>query len=305
MSTYREIRSLTYELGGSKMAARRAAGEKLIQMLSLPEVRNRLMQEASTLGGTAGVIQRRKAIAEMWRFIIQNAIVSVQTMVSRSSKQRLTLTDIGMPYKLLRCSHMPYEITEDSISYEPPKLSRKVAKMVFTFCYDMLQEDVVLPDRADAELLSLMAYICNRREFLAYMRPHLEVHAVIEEVEKRLIGTTDGVESNKYAAQVWENVLVTCTRDLGVGLHLLMPGCVKIMATWCQAFTRTNRIHAINSELPHLLKGLTALLMSDPEQAVAPLTRHGRHILSLMLKDQYFDTDDHRQCRYEYFMAHL
>ena len=161
----------------------------------------------------------------------------------------------------------------------------------------MLQNEAAL-EVAERELLKNMADLCGRREYVAYMRPLVEMHSVLEEVQERLNAENEDEIVLNEAGRVWENLLTTATRELGIGMHLLIPGCVKIVAEYCQGKMQRTVI------TPHLLRGLVALLQSDPEQAVAPLTRHGRPILSFCMKG-YAQAKTDRPARNEYILAHL
>jgi hypothetical protein len=306
MKVYNEIKALTKELSSTKIRQRRAAGETLQQRLSMTEVRRRLAQEAGA-GGSSGssvAIRRRRALAEMWRAIILQAVLAVQTIARSNSK--LTVSDILMPFKLLRCCDLP-DTTDSDVppQYEPSKLSRRETKKVFSYCYDMLQDETAV-ELAEVQLLEMLAYLCARKEYVANMRPHLEIHAVVQEVELRLIAEDENSvppEVVLVAGQIFENILKT-TNQLRVGMHLLMPGCVKIVAAWCVNNLNRDRVRP-TGELPHIMRGLSILLKSDAEQAIAPLTRHGRPILSFA-KRRYATVDEsHRGALNEYFLSHL
>ena len=297
MKVYRRIRHLMHELGSGTIAKRREAGQKLVQLLSDVQERSRLMQEA----GSDGAVERQRALAEMWRYIILGAVDSVQEIaLGTKVKARVTANDILLPFKLLKSCDAPYE-TKETMLYEPVKLSRKETKLVFTLCYDLLQDPTAL-QLAEKDLLKNLAYLCGRREYVAYMRPHQEMNAVVQEVEKRLVDQRGNDDILLYAGHVWENLLVTATKDLGMSMHLLMPGCVKIVAAWCQLPESSGP----RGEVPLILRGLAALLQSDLEQAVAPMTRHGRPILSFVGKGYTKAPSElDREARHEYILAHL
>ena len=289
MSTYLEIRRLSSQLSSTKVTERRSAGERLQSMLSLLEVRQKLKREAK--GGHRG-------LAEMWRYIILNAIVSVQSLAN--SKKKIQPSDINLPFKLIKSCDTP---DEKGAPFEPSKLSRKEAKLVFTYCYEMLQDECIL-EMEEVGLLDFMAYICKGRTYVAYMRPHQEMIAIVKEVEKRLLPEDESAELSSeikdMAASIWENLLVTCTRELGIGLHLLMPWCIRFVALWCQR----NRSNTGSYKLiKHLYRGLAALIESDLEQAVVPLSRHGRSILSFAKRQYAFIQA--QPALDEYFLAHL
>ena len=295
-STYLEIRALANELNSTKVRDRRAAGEQLQQRLSRVEVRQRLAQEAQG---------NSQALAEMWGLILMNAIVSVQKMIGKTST-KVTATDLLLPFKLLRCCNLDDTNNNNNNMYQESassKLSRKTTKLVFSYCYDLLQDDNAL-ELAEVHVLEMMAYLCARKEYVAYMRPHVEMHAVVQQVEMRLTSTDDDVRPPVVvvtAGQIFENLLTT-SKALGVGMHLLLPGCIKMLAIWCANNRNTNRTAVGFS---HIFRGLSALLSSDPEQAIAPLTRHGRPILSFAKRRYSFANGKDRNALEEYFLAHL
>jgi hypothetical protein len=281
---YNEIRALRTQLDEAAAVKKsRAASERLLVMLSDPDVRRRLAAEATPDNlppGRSLTAIRRVALSEMWRALIQSAVTSVH-LIARRGKSKLTNQDVRFPFKLLELCDKPDEVFDEATC----KLGREQTKLLCSYCMTMLDdEQTLLIDGAEKTLLTMLAYICSRREFVAYFRPEQHISAILEEVEKRLI-TSDGEDESsfppeivKIAAKVFGNLLATC-QDLGIGLHLILPGTIKLVATWCQ---QNEEERSFLEETVYLLSGASILLRSDPDLAIAPLSRHGRPILKLV-----------------------
>lgn len=307
MRVYREIRTLALELKSPKIRERRSAAEKLQNRLSLAEVRRRLSEEAA--GSSTGFlarVRRRKILAELWRCIIVNAVMSAKSTSNSSSK--LTVSDIVCPFKLLRCCDTPDDHTDTKdpfTRYEPSRLSRKEVEIVFTYCYEMLGNETALA-LAEPQLLDMLAYICSRKEYVAYLRPYPEMQKIMQEVEHRLLAhetRTDSSDVSLRAAKVFENIIRT-TMELGVSINLLMAGCVKLASAWCSSQLLRERTRSI-SELTHLMRGLAILLQGEPVQAISPLTRHGKPILSFAKRLYNTADENQRSAIDDFFKAHL
>lgn len=303
MGIYSEIKSLIKDLNESKIKQRRMAGEKLQSMLSQPETRRRLAMEVSIPPSQRGLISiagaRRMALAEVWRLIIQSAISAVQAIVDGKSK--ITESDILMPYKLIRSCDMHDEVEDASIQFSNTKLDKKTTRIVFEYTMEMLENRTTL-ELAEMTLLQQLAYICSRREYVAYFKPHGEISAILEEVESRILSADGAVESRvtEEAGKLFGNIVKT-TIDLGIGLEILIPGCVKMAANWC----KLNKAKNLVSELPHVLNGLSLILESNPEQSVAPLFRYGHIILSFVQKRYSNTVGMHRNALNKYLLRHL
>lgn len=305
MSTYREIRSLVIALEqSSKVQERRLVADKLQQKLALAEVRARLAREAGSGNDIASRVKRRKALSELWRYIIKAAVVSTQKMVS--SKVKLREADILMPFKLVRCCDLPYEPEDDVpgiLPYRPALLSRSETKLVFNYCYDMLHDETAL-ELAELQILENLAYLCSRKEYVANMRARREIHAIVQEVESRILDADqEPIADIRIATgKVFESIVNTAC-SLGIGMQLLLPGCVKMVAEWCSRHSKRN---GNPPEMIFLMKGLSTLLRSDLHQSVAPLTRHGQRILTFARKAHASAvTSDSRRALNEYIYAHL
>jgi len=310
MSTYREICSLSKDmLDESSVTKRRNAALQLQSKLGQLQVRRRLALEATPPAHKRGrmTIQqaRHKALSHMWRTVIQNAVLAVQK-ITTGKRSKLTVADIMLPYKLLQYCDMPDEGVDNASLRFPSKLSRKVTKRVVKYCLDMLDDEEAL-HVAEVQLLEMMAYMCSRREYVAYFRPSKDIQFIMMEVEKRI---SDEDVSVSYAAMaaagsVFQNIMTTTT-ELGIGMHIWMPGCIKLVASWCaNMYEQTRNNTRPIAELGPLLRGLTALIRSNPEQAIAPLTRHGRAILGFC-KNRYVTADlIDRNALTGYFLCHL
>lgn len=287
----------------TKVQERRLVAEQLQQKLAMAEVRAILAKEAAEGNDIESRVKRRKALAELWRYIIRAAVLSMQKMVS--TKIRLREIDIIMPFKLIRCCDMPYEAEDDVpglLPYRPSLLSRSETKLVFNYCYDMLQDDIAL-ELAEHQLLDNLAYLCARKEYVANMRAGKEMNAIVQEVEIRILGDDPPPFKVRIAAgKIFENLIDTAC-SLGIGMHLLFSGCVKMVSEWC---SKHSKVGGIQPEMNSMMKGLATLLRSDLHQAVTPLTRHGRRILSFARKAHMStSSSDSRRALNEYIYLHL
>ena len=311
-STYFQVRELVDVLIETKaVVKRRAAGTQLQEMLSRPEIRQRLALEAE--GGTASssphqgcmfdpsrAVRRRRTLSEMWRMIVRGAVLAVNDIATGKSK--LSLGDITMLYKIIQACDMGNEGFENA--YSTTKLSRREVKSVTKLCLALLEDDYAL-QIAELQLLELLAFPCSRREYVAHFRPQPELQIILEEVEKRLLAEEDSLTrgTRDVAAKLFANVIHT-SDDLHMSLHLILSDALKLVSNWCsQAIKRDNLRHV--SELSDLFNGVTTLLYSNPEQAVAPLTREGKAILSFA-KRRYANADEtQRHALNRYFQCHM
>jgi hypothetical protein len=110
---------------------------------------------------------------------------------------------------------------------------------------------------------------------------------ILEEVETRLLVEDESVYPSDpthvaYACKAFQNLMKT-SNELGVGLHLLVPGTIKMVMRWIR---RKNKEHVLPSvvEFVPILEGLTGMVRSHPHQCMAPLARHGKTIIKAALK---------------------
>jgi len=264
----------------------RAAGEQLASLLGEERVRRRLAQEATpddlAEGESVNAI-RRRALAQIWRLVISSAIASVEKIVE--SGKKLTVTDVKLPWKLLHLSFFSGELFDK----DTRALSKKEYKSLYEYCLNLLYNDKVLEiDEVEKVLLEMLASICSYREFVVYFRPDQQVLAVLEEVEKRLILDDDEDELmvNKETAEICADIfnnLMSTLFDLGIGLHLILPSTIKMVATWCHQKSGPEE-RDDEKEMSSMISGAAILLRSCPDLAIEPLTRYGRKILTFVRK---------------------
>jgi hypothetical protein len=313
MSTYQKIRSLAKQLLEEKaVKERRLAGAELEKLLGSANNRRKLASEvtppAHKRGRVSINVAQRNALAEVWRFIIQNALLASRKIVFATTKKvKVTADDVNLPWKLLRlCSKV-----EDDFGSPPnvPTLSRNETKLLTKYCLDMLEDDDALR-LAEVNLLEMLDHICSRREFVAYFKPQSEIRNILQEVESRINSPIDEFSvahaAILIASKIFKNLMYTAS-DLGVGMHLVLPGCVKMVAEWCASHSTVDISTAINKpELPFLLSGIACLLRSEPEQSVAPLTRHGRLFMRLAMRCYRANPKGEKHGPLmEYFSSHL
>jgi hypothetical protein len=311
MSTYQSIRSLAKELLEEKaVKKRRAAAEKLENLLANPSIRRKLASEvtppAHKRGRVSIHVAQRKALAEVWRYLIHNAVVASQQIVGKQ-KSKVTKDDVILPWKMLRlCSKV-----EEDFGSPPnlPTLSKNEAKLLIRYCLEMLENEDTLRV-AELVMLEMLDHICSRREFVAYFKPQSEIRLILQEVEIRINSPPDDLSvaraASLKASEIFKNLMHTAS-DLGMGMHLILPGCVKMVAEWCATHSAVDISAAANKpELPFLLSGVACLLRSEPEQSVAPLTRHGRPFMRLAMRCyRAFPKSEKQGPLTEYFTSHL
>lgn len=208
--------------------------------------------------------------------------------------------DVEMFRKVLEINDDFVEGFEDS--YNSEKLSRKEVKMVTSLCLGMLEDEDVLRT-SEVEVLRILTLISSRKEYVVYFRPEKEIQLILEEVERRILSDEVGTRlARQQAAKMFESILSTAS-DLRTSLTVIMPGTIKLVATWCKQVLESSDTGTFEEQV-HLTGGVAALLVSNPEQAIAPLTRHGLGILALA-KRRYGSKQIPNHVLHNYFLAHL
>lgn len=310
MSVYNKIRGLVNDLSSTRVTERRAKAVELNQLLADVNIRRRVAMEAGgQVGGTARLVSQRAALTEMWRMIIQKAIHVKQL---NSSKAKLTLEDVMMPFRLFM-RYIDSERDEWMIDPHIPlkyqcssMLSKAETKNLFQLCFDLLHDDRVVGGipKARVELLNMMNVLCSRRDVVVYMRPMVQTVAVLKLVEDCLLAEDKPDFTICAATARIFCSLIRTMDELDMGMQLTMAGSVKFVALWCVESLKNLEIEQV--ELPYLFQGLSVLLKSDLELAVASVTRHGRPILSLV-KKRYAKgvVEEHISAMNDYLIAHL
>jgi hypothetical protein len=315
MSTYQSIRSLAKRLLEEKnVTQRRLAAKELENLLANPAIRRKLASEvtppAHKRGRESIHVAQRNALAQVWRYIIQNAVLSSQKSVA-NAKSKLTVDDVTLPWKMLRlCSKVEEDFGSPPNLRGTATLSRNETKLLTQYCLDLLDNDAAL-EVAEVVMLEMLEHMCSRREFVAYFKPHSEMRLILQEVENRINSPVDDLSvaraASLKASKIFKNLMCTAS-DLGMGMHLVLPGCVKMVAEWCASHSTVDISVAVNKpELPFLLSGIACLLRSEPEQSVAPLTRHGRPFMRIAMRCyRAFPKSGEKQGPLtEYFSSHL
>ena len=335
-TTYSKVRALAQQLlDDTAITRRREAGEKLQRMLSTPEVRRRLAAEAkpksrgsAPLSPAATMAAKQEALANMWRFIVQNTILAVQN-ISAKKTPKMKESDILIPFKIIQCCDLPDETRDYTSSSflgsmrcsisSSSKLSKRETRLVADYCMEML----TLPNKNDAhieakraaegQMLEMMSYICSRREYVAHFRPHREIQTILEEVVIKRFHNDDADLGGEYndemkirgAAKIFDSLIKTCIQ-LGIGMNVLVPRCAFFVAEWCARMNQDAvSVHRHCSELSYLIRGLTTLMRSCMEQSISPLKRYGRTILSFA-KRRYAHADAVQQhVLNEFFLCYL
>jgi hypothetical protein len=293
-TTYDEVRRLCDCVRNTKaVVKRRKFGLELVTFLSKAEVRRRLTMEASK-----SFKRRREVLSAVWRLVVESFVMAMENHLS--GKTKLLISDMNMLYKVIVLVDKANEGFENA--YSTAKLAKKEAKKVTRLCLGFFEEDAVLnisDPNDELQLLEFLAFICSKKEFVAHFKPHSELQVIMEEVEKR-ISSGSGAITQLAAATVFANTIETCS-SLKMSLNLIMPGAIKLIAGWCA----TNLTNSRPIALTNLIRGVTLIVNSNPEQAVAPLTRHGRPILSFA-KKRYPSADEmQRNALNQFFQCHM
>jgi hypothetical protein len=158
----------------------------------------------------------------------------------------------------------------------------------------------------------MLHYFCSRVEHVAYYRPDEEIHTIIGEVvEPHLNGTNE--RKVEWAARILDSLLATC-QSLGVGLHYVLAHCIKLVSEWASlhlneatSTTQSSQMSSsLRSTMTYMFRSMTTLLTCHPEQAVAPMTRSGRDILSLAKRCYtHASTMFQREVFVDFFLAHM
>lgn len=318
MSTYRQVRTLIDDL--SKTTAvqkRRSIGKDLQEFMMKSDIRKRLANEAGQAilkgrsGGSSGRRQtaslrvaRRKALSALWRRIVIDSAVAVESLYE--GKAKFAEGDINFLLRIIQACEIATEGFENA--YSTSKLTRKETRIVTRLCLRLLEDESVL-QIAESRLLEMLAFICSSREYVTHFKPIQEIQMILEEVEKRIISDEDTVSQAVIisAATVFEN-LITTSCDLGITMHRVIPGSIKLVATWCASVLKReaqeNRVRQV-SEQSKLFNVVCALMRSNPEQVIAPLRRHGKPILSFVRRR--YATAGELQLRIfnEYILCHM
>jgi len=317
MSTYREIRRLVDALvQGTAVQKRRSALRELLEMVSRVEVRQRLATEAypSGLGSDgrkmtsrAKRVRQRRALSEVWRSIIRGVCAAVDDI--SKGKTKLSEDDIKKFQNILTVCDSATEGFDEC--WNAHKLSRKEVKLVLSLCLDLLEDEAAV-DIAEVKLLEVLAFICSKSEYVAHFRPTPEIQVIMEEVEKRIGAQTPSkIEQQRHhfdavegAAHVFKNVIKTASEQK-IALDLFIAGGLKLIGGWCaKNIASQDGTITLSFGQKDLLSAVTHLIRSNPEQAIAPLSRHGRAILSFA-KRCYNGDKVQQHVINEYFLGHM
>jgi hypothetical protein len=247
------------------------------------------------------------AVMPFYRYIVLNSVVAVRTIAR--SKSKLNKADILVWFSIIKCC----DADDDSLTAEVAKfqgtfrLTRKEMKGVLLLCLELLDDEEAL-SVAELDLLDMLAYIAGSRGYIAYLTSQNDMQLILKEVEIRISDESLPHALRQKAAVIFHN-LCSSTSGLGMDMTFLVAGCLKIIAQCCaEAYRNAQAASDASSfaELSSLIGGLTIILRQHTEQAIAPLTRHGRPILRLV-KSRYRKIPDRgqRHVLNQYFLCHL
>lgn len=268
---------------------RRASFQQLVELVSEENIRQRLAEEAAAASG-----HPRRGLMELWRSVVTTAVVVIDDIVK--NKTRLARTDVMMLRKVLQFASTSQEGFESA--FAPDKLTRKEVKLVTGMAIELLDLDV-----AEVEALDILSLICGRDEYVRYFRPRHEIQAIMEQVEKRLLPNESKPDQSTIAAAILEKLITTAAAQR-ITMAVLMSSVLKMVRTWCEDFFEGESPRMLAEQSP-LIAAVTAILRSNPEQAVAPLGRHGGVLLKFVRRRYLTGDNVQRRVLSEYLLAHL
>jgi len=250
-------------------------------------------------------VARMKALRSMWRTIVGAFSVFVSDVYQ--GKAKLAAGDIDVLYRVIVAFSTAKDGFDNNSEYSSLTLAKKATRNILTLCLDLLDDKDVLKI-AEARLVELLAVICGSTDFVSNFRA-TDMQIVMEEVEKRIGAQAVDVDivsagTLGETAKIFES-LARRASELGMSMNLIMPGAVKLVAGWCVGNIKGGSIRVNTSFVRAIMSGVTALIRSNPEQAVASVTRHGQPILKFVRR-QYTSGDvAHRHALNEYVLCHM
>lgn len=306
--TFKNISNKIQELSGaSNMTSRRKAARELYESLAKPKIRYQLAVEAPSFD----------ALQTVWELIVKNAILAAQK-IHQKRKEGMTLEDITVTFQIIQLSDEKYcqEVYQVAAKHPaaPPEFSKyrnafllgnKITRQVLNFCLELLDDEAACA-MAENQILRFVASLVAQKGYLQSFKSEAEIQIVLEEMERRIVpADTNSVSLHVQvnAAEVVRNLFRTATRELGMDLALFVANSIKMVALFAEGADTARQTQAVC--LP-LLEAIACLMRINPEQACAPLKRHGRAILHYA-KRAYRDAADryHRDIIHEYFLCHL
>lgn len=298
---WKEISDLKNELasGETKITRRRATGARLLELLSTEKNRNKLADFAIASAmekGKSHSNAKRYAITTLWTTIIESAFHSASKLV-HDGKCKLTADDVNLPLRLLHYSDK--SSVGNRIKLESTcKLSQKSVKRIFSFCNDMLETDEARK-LAEMDILNTLIFLCERVDYIAYIETK-DILGILAAAEGGL-NREDGAISTA-SARIFGAILESC-QELGIGMHIFMGMSVRMVSRWCHKHNETAK--SSPREQAFLFRGLIALLRVHPEQAIAPMKKYGKRILSYARRSYEYATSSNRHAIHGYLIAHI
>lgn len=301
VSLYEEIKSLQSVLGSNDNATgRRSALGKLCVLLRDATVRNKIsnlaIRRAVQRGDSLSKAQR-EAMSTFWSPVI-TSVFSHASRIVFEGKVKLKQEDISLPLSLL-------PLSDDGLSGSQIKLESTArlteanVKRVLKFCFDMLEHDRAR-GLAEVELMNTMCFLCERVDYVAYFTPGNEILNILATVEVSL--SHEGDDVSIIAAKIFSGLLQSCY-ELGIGLHLVVHLCLEMVGNWCKQHVENGTTGS--RECADILKGVSVLLRFHPEQAIKPMVRYGRAILSYAKRVYSSGDQSIRNAIHGYFLSHL
>jgi len=206
--------------------------------------------------------------------------------------------------------YTPYTFTDDD---RGTRLSTKEILACVDYCITYLN-DIDCIQLAETELLTWLAHICSRVDYVSVMPMYHQVSHILEEVRRRIhraFVVEDGGSSSKMvvkqssliaAAKCLSGLIYNLTTRLGMGMQIYTRPVIEMVGIWAdrawanEGGTTTasttggigsSSSSSVRSEqeivqlMPYLYSAVTHLLAAHPEQSIAVLSEHGHALLRL------------------------
>lgn len=277
---------------------RRETATNLRNLVTDRRNRERLLQEATG----------RPALCALWRSVLGSSLFAADRAIASSKRGKRNKDDVMFPhYILLSCTEFSTFSEIDSL------LSSKEVRALLKYCLDQLADNDAL-EVAESGLLNMLHHLCLRPEYVAYYRPSIEMDNILAEIETRFPRPerkmSERNEASFDTAAKAFAALVKTAQAVGIGLHVLIPGCLECIHTWCkyklsEASSDVSTKSGTSSVLPSMFGVAASLLTAHPEQCIVEMSRKGRLILKLAKQCYPSATGVHKDAIIEYLLAHV
>jgi hypothetical protein len=181
------------------------------------------------------------------------------------------------------------------------RLTESNVRRVLRFCFDTLEDDEAR-NMAELSLMNGICFLCERVEYVAYLKPEEEIMNILATVEVAL--SQEEGEVTVAAARIFGALMQSCY-ELGIALHLVINQSLRMVASWCRRQIDDDTRTGGAREMGHLFRGLAVLLRFHPEQAIKPLSKTGLLFLRYVKRFYEKSSSNNRHATHSYLIGHL